>query len=44
MHGQLGEHELAHKAVQDLLALQPDFTSVALDFYPKWLRRNSLSA
>ena len=35
--GQLGEPELGRKAVQELLALQPDFASMARTFYSKWL-------
>jgi TolB-like protein/cytochrome c-type biogenesis protein CcmH/NrfG len=35
--GQLGELELADKAVQELLALEPHFASMARTFYSKWL-------
>ena len=34
--GQLGRLEEAHKAVQDLLALRPDFATVARREYSKW--------
>ncbi|MGA8438885.1 MAG: hypothetical protein WB762_16210 [Candidatus Sulfotelmatobacter sp.] len=34
--GQLGRHEEARKAVQDLLALRPDFATVARQEYAKW--------
>jgi TolB-like protein/Tfp pilus assembly protein PilF len=34
--GQLGRHEEARKAVQDLLALRPDFGTVARQEYAKW--------
>ena len=35
--GQSGEVELAHKAVQELLALEPNFASMARTFYSKWI-------
>jgi hypothetical protein len=34
--GQLGRHEEARKAVQDLLALRPDFAAAARQEYAKW--------
>jgi hypothetical protein len=34
--GQLGQREAAHKVVQDLLALRPDFAAVARREYAKW--------
>jgi serine/threonine protein kinase/tetratricopeptide (TPR) repeat protein len=34
--GQLGQHEAAHKAAQDLLALRPDFATVVRREYAKW--------
>ena len=34
--GQLGRREEAHKALQDLLALRPDFAAVARREYAKW--------
>ena len=34
--GKLGRKEEAQKAVQDLLALRPDFASVARQEYAKW--------
>jgi predicted RNA polymerase sigma factor len=34
--GQLGRLEEAHKAVQDLLALRPDFATDARREYSKW--------
>ncbi len=34
--GQLGRREAAHKAVQDLLALRPDFAAVVRHEYAKW--------
>jgi TolB-like protein/Tfp pilus assembly protein PilF len=36
--GQLGRHEEAQKAVQDLLALRPDFAARARIEYAKWYR------
>jgi TolB-like protein len=39
---QLGEHETARKAVRDLLALKPDFTSIARQEYGKWLGHGEL--
>src|SRR5579862_2394981 len=35
-YAQLGQSELAHKAVRELLAIQPDFASMARGFYGKW--------
>jgi TolB-like protein/Tfp pilus assembly protein PilF/tRNA A-37 threonylcarbamoyl transferase component Bud32 len=37
IYGQLDERDLAHKAVQELLALEPDFASTQPVFYRKWL-------
>jgi hypothetical protein len=37
IYGQLGERELAQKAVQEVLALEPDFVMTAPVFYPKML-------
>ena len=34
--GQLGRHEEARKAIQDLLALRPDFAAAARQEYAKW--------
>jgi TolB-like protein/cytochrome c-type biogenesis protein CcmH/NrfG len=34
--GQLGRQEEAHKALQDLLALRPDFAATARQEYAKW--------
>ena len=34
--GQLGRHEEARKAIQDLLTLRPDFANVAKQEYSKW--------
>jgi tetratricopeptide (TPR) repeat protein len=34
--GQMGEHSTAQKALKDLLALRPDFDSVARHEYEKW--------
>jgi TolB-like protein/Flp pilus assembly protein TadD len=34
--GQLGRHEEARKAIQDLLALRPDFATAARQEYSKW--------
>jgi TolB-like protein/Tfp pilus assembly protein PilF len=34
--GQLGQHDAAKKALQDLLALRPDFAQAARDEYAKW--------
>ena len=34
--GQLGRHEEARKAIQDLLTLRPDFATVARQEYSKW--------
>jgi tetratricopeptide (TPR) repeat protein len=34
--GQLGRREEAHKALQDLLALRPDFAAAARQEYAKW--------
>jgi TolB-like protein len=34
--GQLGQHDAAQKAVQDLLALRPDFAEAARREYEKW--------
>ncbi|HLM82233.1 MAG TPA: protein kinase [Terriglobales bacterium] len=34
--GQLGQHEAAQKAVQDLVALRPDFAAAARQEYAKW--------
>ncbi len=34
--GQLGQHDAAGKAVQDLISLRPDFGSVARAEYAKW--------
>jgi TolB-like protein len=34
--GQLGRHEEARKAVEDLLALRPDFATAARQEYAKW--------
>jgi TolB-like protein/cytochrome c-type biogenesis protein CcmH/NrfG len=34
--GQLGQREAAHKAVQDLIALRPDFAATARREYAKW--------
>ncbi len=35
-YGQLGESELARRAVQELLSLEPNFGSWARDFYARW--------
>jgi hypothetical protein len=39
VHGQLGQRELAHKAVQDLLLLRPDFATMARSFFERWQSR-----
>jgi len=36
VHGQLGHHEAAQKAVQDLLALRPNFPAEARRHFLKW--------
>lgn len=36
VYGKLGEHEAARKAVRDLLAIRPDFATVAREELAKW--------
>ena len=35
-HGQLGQREAAEKAAREVLALRPDFATVARREYAKW--------